>query len=64
VSLRKTTLLVRLFLPYPLYPVPQPYPLVGSIMRIDKLPFTHDYFWSYRPDADLPIYPFPHMYLK
>jgi hypothetical protein len=23
-------------------------------MRIDKLPFPHDYFWSYRSDADLP----------
>jgi hypothetical protein len=23
-------------------------------MRIDQLPFPHDYFWSYRPDADLP----------
>lgn len=23
-------------------------------MRIDQLPFARDFFWSYRPDADLP----------
>jgi hypothetical protein len=25
-----------------------------ATMRIDRLTFPHNYFWSYRPDADLP----------